>query len=194
MQGMAAYMCGEWKRAVELCDRGEEILRTNRSGAMWEVELGGIFALWGLQYQGEFAELGRRWPILAKDFRERGNVHFAAILDTLLMTNLRLAADDPAGAESELQRAVSRWSPPGFLVQHNEWFGAEVQIRLYRGDGADAWRFVASRYTPSLMRSQLTSPPADQDRLRGATCPTAPWQRRSTPQTAVRSCAPPSMT
>ena len=46
--------------------------------------------------------------------------------------------------------------PEGFQVQNNEWFGAEIQIRLYRGDGVDAWKFFTTRYTPSFLGSTVT--------------------------------------
>ena len=45
--------------------------------------------------------------------------------------------------------------PLGFQLPHNEWFGAEVQIRLYRGDGHGAWNFLSTQYQPSLARSHL---------------------------------------
>ncbi len=72
-------------------------------------------------------------------------------LNTFLMSTLRLAADDPDGAEAELRLALDQWTRgKDFISQHNEWFGAEVQIRLYRGDGKGAWNFLTTRYAPPL--------------------------------------------
>ena len=77
-------------------------------------------------------------------------------LNTFLMATLRMAADDPEAAEATLRQALGQWTQRGFHIQHNEWFGAEVQIRMYRGDYKDAWNFLTTRYAPSLARSHLT--------------------------------------
>jgi hypothetical protein len=50
---------------------------------------------------------------------------------------------------------MDQWSQQGYHIQHKEWHGAEVQIKLYRGDGGAAWRFVETRYGPYLARSLL---------------------------------------
>jgi hypothetical protein len=153
--GIAEYMVGHFKRACDLCDRAGVILRTQRAGGSWEVDTLNLFALWSLQYRGEIDELGRRWAVVLKEARERGNHYMLTVLNTGLMSTLRLAADDPEGAEARSQQAMSRWSQQGFHIHHNEWFGAEIQIRLYRRDWADAWRFLTTRYVPSLARTHF---------------------------------------
>ncbi len=115
-----------------------------------------LLSLWSLQYRGELAELGRRWPVVLKEALERSDRHLVTNLSTFLMSTLRLAADDAVGAEAELGPALDQWTQQGFQVPHNEWLGAEVQIRLYRGDGLGAWNFFTSRYSPLLARSHLT--------------------------------------
>ncbi len=154
-QGVAAYMSGQWKRGGELCDRAGDIFRTRCTGVTFELNSSILFSLWSLQFRGELDELGRRWPFVFKEMRERGDRHMLTNLNTLLMATLRLAAHDPDGAEATLQSALGQWTQRGFHIQHNEWFGAEVQIRLYRGDGLGAWDFVTTRYVPSLARSYL---------------------------------------
>ena len=72
------------------------------------------------------------------------------------MSTLRLASDDPELAEATLRQALGQWTQRGFHIQHNEWFGAEVQIRQYRGDRVGAWKFFSTQYAPSLARSHLT--------------------------------------
>jgi serine/threonine protein kinase len=154
-RGIAAYFRGEWKQGGELCDRAAALLRTHCTGVTWEVDRTVLFSLWSLQFRGELAELGRRWPVVLKEARERGDRYLMTNLNTFLISTLRLAADDPEGAEAELRQVMGQWSRQGFHVQHNEGFGAEVQIRLYRGDRAGAWDFIATRYAPSLARSYL---------------------------------------
>jgi hypothetical protein len=155
-RGVAAYMLGQWKRGGELLERAGFIHRTQCTGAIFELNSSRLFSLWSLQFRGELAELGRRWPAVLKEALERGDRHMVTNLNTMLMSTLRLAADDPEGALATLRLALGQWTQRGVHVQHNEWFGAEIQIRLYRGDGAGAWDFLRTRYAPSLARSYLT--------------------------------------
>jgi eukaryotic-like serine/threonine-protein kinase len=157
-QGFAAYMCGKWKRGGELCDRAVDIFRTRCTGVTLTVEIDTpiLLSLFTLQFRGEIAELGRRWPGVLKEARDRGDRHVVTILNTLLVSTLRLAADDPDGAEATSRLALGEWTRRGFQIQHNEWCCAEVQNKLYRGDGAGAWSFVTTQYAPMLARSHLT--------------------------------------
>jgi serine/threonine protein kinase len=153
--GVAAYMSGLWKQAGELLDRAAAIHRTQCTGATFEVDSSTTFSLWSLQFRGELAELSRRWPVVLKEALERGDRHMLTNLNTFLMSTLRLAVDDPDGAEDTLRPTLDHLTRQGFQVQHNEWFGAEVQIRLCRGDAIGAWNFLETRYRPSLARSHL---------------------------------------
>ena len=157
-QGVAAYMSGEWKRGGELCDRAVDIFRTRCTGVTLTVEIDSsmLFSLWTLQFRGEIAELGRRWPAVLKEARDRGDRHVVTILNTLLMSTLRLAADDLSEAEATVRLALGDWTRRGFQIQHNEWCGALVQNKLYRGDGQGAWSFVETQYAPMLAQSHLT--------------------------------------
>ena len=110
-QGIAAYFNGQWKRGGELCDRAACLLRSRCTGVTWEVDRTTVFDLWSLQFLGELAELGRRWPVVLKEARERGDRYLATNLNTLLISTLRLADDDPDGAEAELRQAM-----PGILL------------------------------------------------------------------------------
>ncbi len=86
-------------------------------------------------------------------------------LSTFVMSTLRLAADEPELAEATLRQALGQWTQQGFHIQHNEWFGAEVKIRMYRRDYKDAWNFFTTRYAPSLARFAPESHPEAQDFL-----------------------------
>ena len=152
-QGTAAFLTGQWKRAGELLDQAGDIFRTRCTGVTWEVDWSILLSLWSLQFRGELTELGHRWPIVLKEALERGDRHMVTNLNTFLMSTLCLAADDPEGAEATLRSTLDPGTDQGFYVQHNEWFGAEVQIRLYRGDGTGAWDFLTTRYAPLLFRS-----------------------------------------
>jgi eukaryotic-like serine/threonine-protein kinase len=149
-----AYLTGRWKRAVELSDQAGEILRTHTQAGIWELNVGTLVSLWSLQFSGQLGELGRRWPIILKEARERGNLHLVSILNSFLMSTLGLAADDAERVATELEGVEPSYTL-GFQLPHNEWFGAGVQLRLYRGDGQGAWNFLSTQYQPSLARSHL---------------------------------------
>jgi hypothetical protein len=151
--GMIAFMTGRWKQAVELHDQAAVIFRTRCTGITFELYWTTLCSLWSLQYLGELVELGRRWPVALNQALERGDRHLVVNLNTFLMSTLRLAADDPEGALATLRPALDQWTQRGFHTPHNEWFGAEVQIRLYLGDGRGAWDFLTTRYLPPLVRS-----------------------------------------
>jgi len=154
-QGIPAYMSGQWKQGGDLLDRAGAIFRTQCTGKTFEIDTSTLLSLWSLQFRGEIAELRRRWPVFLKEAQDRGDRHVVTNLNTLMMSTLRLADDDPEGAEAQLRQVMGQWSQRGFHIQHNEWHGAEVQIKLYRGDGVGAWRYLKSQYGPSLMRSHL---------------------------------------
>jgi serine/threonine protein kinase len=153
-RAFAAYLTGQWKQAVEFSDQARDMLRTHAKAGTWEVETAQLLSLWSLQFRGEIAELARRWPIVLQEARERGNRHLVAILDSFLMSTLRLAADEPERVAAELEATEPSY-PLGFQLPHNEWFGAGVQLRLYCGDGKGAWNFLSTQYLPSLARSHL---------------------------------------
>jgi eukaryotic-like serine/threonine-protein kinase len=153
-RGTGAYLMGRWKQSVELNDLAGFIFRTRCTGMTFEIDWSVLFSLWSLQFQGELAELGRRWPIALKEAQDRGDRHIVVNLNTMLMTTQRLAADDPEGALASLRPAIDLWTPRGFHTPHNEWFSAELHIRLYQRDGRGAWDFLTTQYWPPLRKSQ----------------------------------------
>src|SRR5262249_8601438 len=138
----------------ELSDQAGEILRAHTQAGIWEANVGILVSLWSLQFSGQLGELARRWPIMLKEARERGNRYLVSTLNSFLMSTLRLAANDPEGVATELEGMEPSYTL-GFQLPHNEWFGAGVQLRLYRGDGQGAWDFLSTQYQPSLARSHL---------------------------------------
>ena len=103
-RAVAAYMTGEWKRAGEFCDRAARHLPHPMHRSDLRSRYGVLFSLWSLQFRGEIAELGRRWPVVLKEAVERGDRHVVTNLNTMLMSTLRLAADDPEGPRPHCSR------------------------------------------------------------------------------------------
>ena len=193
-QGTIAYLTGRWKRASELLDHAGVIFRARCTGVTWEIDWSILFSLWSLQFRGEVAELGRRWPVVLKEALERGDRHMVTNLNTFLMSTLRLAADDPEGAGATLCQALDRGTEQGFYLEHNEWFGAEIQIRLYRGDGKNAWNFLTTRYAAAAFPIAPYAHAEDQGVLLRAASRCVRSPRPLAAPTPVRSCAPLSAT
>ena len=153
-QGVAVYLEGEWKAAHTHCDRASEILSENCTGVRWELNTTCAFGLWALSHLGEVAELGRRWPRLLADARDRGDLYAVMNLSTYLLSIVRLAANEPDRARDEVGQAMAHWSRGGYHVQHNDQAWGMAQIELYVGHGGAAWDLIAWNW-PALSRSLL---------------------------------------
>jgi hypothetical protein len=153
-RGVAAYLEGRWREARVECDRAATIFRDRCTGVAWELDTASAFASWGLSHLGEVAELCRRWPILLAQARDRGDLYAVMNLSSYLMSVVRLAADDPRTARTELRETMAQWSRAGYHVQHNDALWAAVQIELYCGAPQSAWNLIRASW-PALRRSLL---------------------------------------
>ena len=153
-ESLTAMANGQWKRGGVLAEQALEILRQERTGVTWEVNIAQNLAIWSLLYRGELGEVVRRVPPLLAAARNTGNLYIATELCT--RSNYAwLAADDPDEGEREAIESIARWSHEGFHRQHYSALLARVQTALYRGDGGDAWRLF-TEHEPSLRRSLIT--------------------------------------
>jgi hypothetical protein len=152
--GSAAYLEGRWNDARIACDRAEQTFRDHCTGVAWERATAHSFALWSLCFEGEIAELGRRWPMLLKEAGERGDRYFVMNLGTYVMSIVRLAADDGEGARQALRQNLAHWPQKGYHVQHNDVLWAMAQVELYLDRGTEAWELLGARW-PDLSRSLL---------------------------------------
>ena len=139
--GMSAFLAGHWNKCVKLSDEAGAIFRERCTGVTWEQTNAMNFALGGLLYLGELAELDRRLGVWLPDARERGNLY--SITEAQTRYNLCwLAAGQVEAAREELSQARERWSHRGFHRQHYNALLAEAQIELYAGHATDALRIV----------------------------------------------------
>jgi serine/threonine protein kinase len=152
--GISAYLEGRWNDARIACDVAEQTFRDRCTGVFWERATAHSFALWSLSYQGEFAEISRRWPLLMKEAAERGDRYFGMHLGTYIMSVVRLAADDGEGARQGLLEAMTLLPRRSYHVQHHDHLWAIAQVELYLGQGKGAWELLMTRW-PELSRSQL---------------------------------------
>jgi serine/threonine protein kinase len=152
--GISAYLEGRWNDAHVACDSAEQTFRDRCTGVFWERATAHSFALWSLAYQGEFAEISRRWPALIKEAAQRGDRYFVRHLGTYIMSVVRLAADDGEGARQGLFESMAQLPRDCYHVQHHDQLWAMTQVELYLGRGREAWELLMSRW-PDLSRSQL---------------------------------------
>lgn len=154
-QGVMASFEGRWRTVRERCDRAIEIFRSRCTGVAWELNNAQLFSLLSLVLLGEIAELRRRRAILLEEARQRGDLYTLNGLCASGVVIDRLAADDPQGAERELDEAIGQWTHHGFHIQHHGAIFAQTLIDLYRGDGRAAWLRVEEHraaYRYSLQR------------------------------------------
>ena len=133
--GLAAFFEGRWKRAGELLERTEVLLRQGpvdwewTSVILWQMEI--------LCWRGHFQTLLDRLPTVLKEVAERGDLLLEYFLRSRVGWRARLAEDRPDAAVRELREADQRLTPDldhyRFLQLHGE-----VSIALYRGDGPAA--------------------------------------------------------
>jgi len=153
-ESLTAMANGQWKKGGMLAEQALGILRKERTGVTWEVNIAENLALWALMYRGELGEVVRRVPPLLATARNTGNLYIATELCT--RSNYAwLAADDPDEGEREAIESIDRWSHKGFHRQHYSALLARVQTALYRGNGGEAWRLF-TEHEPSLRRSLIT--------------------------------------
>jgi serine/threonine protein kinase len=152
---MAAMLSGRWQRALELCETGAAILRTECTGVVWEIAHANLFASdcrWSL---GELRELARRVPQLYDEARNRGDVYAAVSLRTGVCNTAWLVRDTVDEARRHLEQATIDWSH-GVADHHMRMreLVAQLHIDLYVGDGTAAYARVLESW-PLLKRAQL---------------------------------------
>jgi eukaryotic-like serine/threonine-protein kinase len=152
-RGIAAYLVGDWVNAAQLCDRAAELLREKCTGVTWELITANRFLLGSLTFLGEVGELVQRVPLLLAAAQEQGNLFAATDLRTRLNL-VWLVNDQPDAARQEVIDAMLQWPQAGFHLQHYSALVALVQIELYTGDSAVAWKHLTGQLK-AMTRSLL---------------------------------------
>ena len=149
-----ALFHGQWKAGSQDLDDADRLFRDHCAGVAWERDTTHNFALFALFQRGEIAELKKRWSILFRESRERGDLYAAAMLSSLYMTLIRLADNEPVEHESRLQATLDSSQGSTLNLQHAAAFDALFHLDLYRGEPARALERVNSiwpRYKNSMM-------------------------------------------
>jgi len=154
-KGMAAFLQGQWKTAVERMTSAETILRERCTGVAWEVATAHMMGSVSLFLMGELKELKHRLPRIIKDAETRGDLFEVTDLRTRLAHTICLADDNPERAHQEIRAAVAEWRRQEFDLQHWwAWIGS-VETDLYAGQPLDAWTRIEADW-PKLRWSFLT--------------------------------------
>jgi hypothetical protein len=149
--GVSLYLRGEWNAARENLESAYTSTDSRRAGRQANAQ---VFGAWTLTLLGEYRELARRLPLLLADADARGDLYTSVQLRAGYLAVLWLAADDSETARRHIRESLAQWSRKGFLVQHWEAMGGEIDIELYLGNDAGAYDRCA-RDLPALNKSLL---------------------------------------
>ena len=152
--GFIEFLEGRFRPALERLDHAATILREQCAGVIWELDTAHIFGLWSLFCLGRQGELRSRFQLLNREAHERGDRYVEATTGTRIESLAWLAADKVGEARARADEAVRRWSRQRFHTQHMNQLNAHLDIDLYAGDGATAWRRLCET-RPALEASLL---------------------------------------
>ena len=152
--GVAAFLEGRWRKAADRLAEALGILRERCSGVTWEIDTSLSIHLRSLLVLGRLREMLDMLPEALEDMRARGDLYGETNLLSRLTWIAHLAADRPERGLEDVERARVLWSQAGFHIQHYWQLTGQVEIALYRGDGAAAWRAVEMAW-PGFERAQL---------------------------------------
>jgi serine/threonine protein kinase len=154
VSAMNALLSGRWKRACELCDDGEAILRARCTGVAWELDSAQSFGMDALWFRGELRELARRVPQRVAEALARGDLYAVITFRTGASNLTSVIHDDVDAGRRLLDESMARWSQSGVHLQHYRELYARLHLDLYAGDGVAA-HLRAQEAWPRLSRAQI---------------------------------------
>jgi tRNA A-37 threonylcarbamoyl transferase component Bud32 len=159
-EGVVAFMLGQWKSALELCDRGERTLRESCTGVQWELDTTMLYVLASLCNIGDFASARPRAQRHIEEAETRADLYALTILRAGSAHILRLAQDQAELVENEVASVMSGWPEAPFSIPRYWELSALTNVDLYLGDPEralarfDDWNRMIARSLP--MRVQVT--------------------------------------
>jgi len=180
--GVAAFLQGRFRVALDLAARCERIFRERCRGVAWELDTTHIISLICLWFVGDIEEMRRRRPVFIKEARERGDLYLECSLLTGHSNLAHLVDDSPEAAREAATEAMERWTVRGFHMQHWWHMMSAAQTELYAGAGGRAHEIVENDW-PALSRSLLLRVSCitiEAHYLRGAAALAAAREARST--------------
>ena len=156
--GYAVAQCleGDWRSALEGCERADEIYRTQCPDATWERATTAIFIQTCLLRLGDFARAETHAAKVLQGALDRGDL----FVDTWLAVRsggfLHLVHDRPTEARRRVDEAMERWPSRGFQVPAFWAAHTRLMVDLYEGRPEVA-RVAALANVRSAWRSMLAS-------------------------------------
>jgi eukaryotic-like serine/threonine-protein kinase len=154
VRGAGSLLEGQWTAALSTLAQAEQLFRNRCTGVTWERDTLDNFVLWALIQRGQIAELKRRWTVLYRESRERGDLYAATTLTAFYMTMITLSKNEQVETERELAAFVDRRDPRRFNLQHSSALESLIHLYLYRGDVSNAWERLVAIW-PAYTRSML---------------------------------------
>ncbi|WP_434415583.1 protein kinase domain-containing protein [Nannocystis pusilla] len=145
VDAIAAVSLGRWRRALEHCEQGAQILLDRCVGVGWELDLARMSTMRGLFMLGELAELGHRAHAWLRESEDAGDL-CGEVWSALYSAYALLGADDITSARDRVRGAMRRWSKDGFHFQHMLALILETSCDLYQGQGGSAWQRLAENW------------------------------------------------
>ncbi|MGM0558655.1 MAG: serine/threonine-protein kinase PknK [Myxococcota bacterium] len=171
MEGIAAHTFGEFRRALELCDRFERLQLDQSIREQYKLNTARLFQCYALRELGDLAELSRRVRRFREDARLRGDQFTYTTMGRGFVATW-LARDDVGGAARTIDDAT--WVPMGdeFHLQHWYELRARAELALYSRDmqlafGASDWRSSFERTIHSRLAQAIQATRAEALWLRG---------------------------
>jgi tRNA A-37 threonylcarbamoyl transferase component Bud32 len=153
--GMAAFLAGNLKEAKRYLRPALATLRDHGTDVRWEIDVAELYLLSALYYLGELREVARIVPIMVREANERGDRFAQLALHSWRPNVAWLIADRPAIARANLGvGGDDAADDASYVVQRYFRLHGDVQIDLYVGDGAAAWRRIEAGW-PALDRSRM---------------------------------------
>jgi eukaryotic-like serine/threonine-protein kinase len=153
-RGTGTLLFGRWKPAEAALARAEDIFRNHCTGVAWERDTGHTFMLRALFEMGRIAELGRRWTVLYRVARERGEPDNATDVTSFFATIVKLAANERPETEGRMEAFLGARGDRPVNLRHMSAFDSLVHIDLYRGEVTRAWARLCAIW-PEYTRSML---------------------------------------
>src|SRR5262249_14652960 len=131
-EGIAAYLCGHFKRGAEQILEAEGIFRERTIGTACEISNARVLRLIALRATGAYRELRQDFDFYLRDAARRGD-RFTETTLTRACNVLWLVDGRPDQARRELEQ--KSWTPPegGYHMQHWYELRARAEISLYEG-------------------------------------------------------------
>ncbi len=146
IRGGAAFLMGENKKALELCDESISILRSKASGVTFEIDNASLLSDWALLALGRIKELGERLPGQLDDARSRGNLYGETLLRLQCGWFMHLAKDDVVKARADLGSLGEEWILDRAVLQRLWQILNGVSVDLYELEPKRAFESISAGY------------------------------------------------